>query len=230
MKKEEKIILITAGRGPTECCAVVANVQKILMQEARVMHIEVQVLNRVEGTENGTLHSVRLLLIGNDLKVFLKQWTGTIQWIGQSEFRKNHGRKNWFIGVFEQVETICSELDERDVEYQAIRSSGSGGQHINKVSSAVRATHVPTGLQVLAQDSRSQHQNKKLALQRLHEKWKAHQLQLMSGTEHQNWGNHLQLERRNAIRVFTGSDFKKKRENVNYKQTRMSLKRDLRNE
>lgn len=230
MKKEEKILLITAGRGPAECCAVVANVQKILMKEARVMHIDVQVLNRVEGPENGTLQSVTLLFNGNDLKVFLKQWTGTIQWIGQSEFRKNHGRKNWFIGVFEQAQSVSLEMDERDVAYQAIRSSGAGGQHINKVSSAVRVTHVPTGLQVLAQDSRSQHQNKKLALQRLHEKWKVHQMQLLSNNEQHNWENHLQLERGNAVRVFTGSDFKKKKDDLNYKSTRMSLKRDLRNE
>lgn len=220
-------VVITAGRGPAECCQVVAKVQKIMLDEAKENAIETKVLSRVEGPENGTLQSVVILLSGKNVKAFLKNWLGTIQWIGQSEFRKHHERKNWFIGVFEQASFEGLEMNEKEVSFQAIRSGGAGGQHVNKVSSAVRATHVPTGLQVLAQDSRSQHQNKKLALQRLHEKWKTEQMALLGNSNQQNWEHHLQLERGHAVRVFKGSDFKTRKENLNYKKTRQSLKRDL---
>ena len=82
-------------------------------------------------------------------------------------FRKMHKRKNWFIGIFEMMQQKNTSISEKDIQYQAMRSSGAGGQHVNKVSSAIRATHVPTGIGTVAMDSRSQHQNKKLATERL---------------------------------------------------------------
>ena len=141
-----------------------------------------------------------------------------------------HKRKNWFVGVFEIEDQEKIELNERDINYQAIRSSGPGGQHVNKVSSAVRATHVPTGIQVAVTDTRSQHQNKKLAKQRLAEKVVQQNLDQLKDSIKDQWNNHQSLERGNPVKVFSGTDFKPKKVKKNYKSQRQQLKRDLRDE
>ena len=162
----EKIIQITAGRGPAECTWVVAQVLKKVLEEAQEQSLETVVLQRETGSENGTVETATLSVKGKNAEEFVKSWLGTIQWIGQSQFRKMHKRKNWFSGIFEIEKQKNSEISENDIQYQAMRSSGAGGQHVNKVSSAIRATHVPTGIAVGAMDSRSQHQNKKRATER----------------------------------------------------------------
>ena len=156
---ETKTIQFTAGRGPAECTWVVAKVLKTFIKNSSNVGISYTILHQEKGVENGTVQSVSLQLKGQNLTLFLKDWLGTIQWIGKSTFRKYHKRKNWFIGCFELKELKTLEVFERDIEFQAIRSSGPGGQHVNKVSSAVRAKHIPTGVQVLVSESRSQHQN-----------------------------------------------------------------------
>ena len=224
-----RMIQITAGRGPAECCWVVAKVLKLFLKEAGTHGINYEILHQEKGIENGTVQSVSIQLNGKTLDVFLSNWVGTIQWIGTSTFRKHHKRKNWFIGCFEMSFVETMEISEKEIQYQAIRSSGPGGQHANKVSSAIRAVHIVTGIQVLVMDSRSQHQNKKMAKQRLREKVAQHNReQLLKGIEDQ-WRNHLQLERGNPVRVFKGSDFKVQKKQKGYKNKRQELKKDLRN-
>ncbi|WP_281987752.1 peptide chain release factor H [Aquimarina aggregata] len=225
-----KIIQITSGRGPVECCWVVAQVLKYFIEDIKVARIKYTLLHREVGAENGTLQSATIQLQGNGLEPFLKDWLGTIQWIGKSSFRKFNKRKNWFIGIYEIEETEKMLLKENEIKFQAIRSSGAGGQHVNKVSSAIRAIHTKTGIQVLVMDSRSQHQNKKIALKRLQEKvdtYNNEQLKIL--VQHQ-WGNHLNLERGNPTRVFTGSDFKKQKTNKSYKSKRQESRNNLRQE
>lgn len=173
----DKIIQITAGRGPAECTWVAAQVLKKVLEEAQTQQLEVTVLQREAGSENGTVASALLQIKGNSVAAFVATWTATIQWIGQSSFRKMHKRKNWFIGVFEMEALQRKTISEKDIQYQAMRSSGAGGQHVNKVSSAVRATYFPSGLSVVSMDLRSQHQNKKLATDRLLEKLKSFELE-----------------------------------------------------
>jgi len=91
----EKILQITAGRGPAECCWVVAQVLKFLLEDARKNGILCTTLHREKGIENGTLFSASIMLEGEKLDGFVKEWLGTVQWIGQSQFRKFHKRKNW---------------------------------------------------------------------------------------------------------------------------------------
>ncbi|MEL6810458.1 MAG: peptide chain release factor H [Bacteroidota bacterium] len=213
------VVQITAGRGPAECCWVVAKVLKYFIKDAGAFHLQHEILHREKGHENGTVQSVSIRLSGKDLNKFLQPWLGTIQWIGTSTYRKHHKRKNWFIGCFEMSSTLTMQIDEKKIQFQAIRSSGPGGQHANKVSSAVRALHKPTGIQVVAMDSRSQHQNKKLATQRLQEKVDAHNKQQLQKGMEDLWRNHLELQRGNPVRVFKGSDFKiqKKKAVINIK-------------
>lgn len=226
----ETIIQITAGRGPAECSWVVAQVLKKFMAEAMGSGVTVNVLAKENGIENGTVNSVLLHLHGTNVSEFCKNWVGTVQWIGKSRFRKFHKRKNWFIGIFEIEKTELDSVSENDIKYQATRSSGAGGQHVNKVSSAVRATHIPTGVTVQVMDSRSQHQNKKVARERLLEKLNSEKLKKYQEQFLEQWQNQLQVQRGNPVRVFTGSDFKKYREDNSYKKQRRALKNNLRND
>ncbi|MDO4229547.1 MAG: peptide chain release factor H [Capnocytophaga sp.] len=225
----KKIIQITSGRGPEECQWVVAQVLKKILEESRGEGLEISVLHREQGSFNGSVVSAILLLEGENLSEFIKKWVGTIQWIGQSQLRKFHKRKNWFIGVFEVKDLDRTKFSEKDIEYQAVRSSGAGGQNVNKVSSAVRATHIPTGISVLAMDSRSQHQNKKIATERLLLKLNEENLNKMKEQAQNLWSNQLNIERGNLVRVFTGTDFKSEKTEKTYKSQRQKLKNDLKN-
>ncbi|RLK02375.1 peptide chain release factor H [Tenacibaculum discolor] len=223
-----KIIQFTAGRGPSECCWVVAKVLKAFIKAVVEHKIIYDILHKEKGIENGTIQSVSVQLKGNNLSLFLKDWMGTIQWIGKSTFRKYHKRKNWFIGCFELEYNNELTIQEKDIEFQAIRSSGPGGQHVNKVSSAVRAKHSTTGIQILVSESRSQHQNKKIAVQRLKTLIANHNINQLQNTIKQEWENHLDLERGNPVKVFVGTDFKVKNNKKRFKTTRNQLKSDLR--
>ena len=224
---ENKIIQITAGRGPEECKWVVAKVLKLFLKELTTNAFVYKILQKEQGVKNGTIESVTVQIIGNNLSSFLENWLGTIQWVGTSTFRKNHKRKNWFIGLFEIEQTTNLLINEKEIQFQAIRSSGPGGQHVNKVSSAIRALHKPTGLQIVVMDSRSQHQNKKIAIKRLQEKVSEFNLNQLKENVKDQWGNHMNLERGNPIRVFKGSDFKIKNDKKEYKKKRQVLKNDL---
>ena len=227
-----RTIQITAGNGPIECAWVVAKVLKIVLREASASKLNYTIVNQEKGEENGTVRSANIQLSGdaNSLADFMSNWIGTIQWIGQSNYRKNHKRKNWFIGVTEIEDAYELELKDSEIKYQAIRSSGPGGQHVNKVSSAIRAIHIPTGIQVVAMDRRSQHQNKKLAKQRLQERV-THQNKENYKTSIKNqWENHQKLERGNPIKKITGSNFKYKKVRKNNASQRQQLKNELRRE
>jgi peptide chain release factor len=223
----EKIIQITAGRGPAECSWVVAQVLKQFLEETKVKGFKHNILHREKGNQNGTVQSVTIRLTGRNLDSYLATWLGTIQWIGVSTFRKYHKRKNWFIGAFELKIMQTMQVDEKDISFQTIRSTGPGGQNVNKVNSAVRAIHNPTGVQVVAMDSRSQHQNKKLAIARLKEKVNESNLEQLKERITDQWENHLNLQRGNTVRVFKGTDFKHQKENKSFKPKRQKLKNDL---
>ena len=217
---EEKIIQITAGRGPLECQWVVAKVLKTFLQEATQAGISYTILSREEGDANLTVKSVTLQLKGKELASFLKSWLGTVCWVGKSTFRKFHQRSNWYIGVFQLDQLQRQPFSERDVQFQTTRSQGNGGQNVNKVNSAVRATHLPTGISVLAQDSRSQLDNKKLALARLKEK--------LAEQAQSHWSNHTQVQRGNPVRTFKGTDFKSTYVEKSYKKERAAAKKEIR--
>ncbi len=205
--ENEIIIQITSGRGPEECCWVVAQVLKYLLKEAQRNNIHSEVVRRSPSIEAGTLTSALVKLEGKGVESFVNAWTGTILWVGQSPYRKYHKRKNWFVGIDMINSTSFGMWNDNDVIFQTLRSSGPGGQHVNKTESAVRAIHVPSGLQVTASDSRSQLQNKKLAMERLKTKMEDWHLGEIAKTEQSGWQQHNMLERGNPVRVFKGREF-----------------------
>ncbi|MGY0039261.1 peptide chain release factor-like protein [Pedobacter sp. NJ-S-72] len=136
---------------------------------------------------------------------FIKEWHGSVLWIAQSPYRRFHKRKNWYVGVgiFESQEKL--RWNPKEVTIETLRASGPGGQNVNKVESAVRATHKPSGLQVLAMDTRSQLQNKKLCLERLENKVIAWQTTQLVDEQQVQWQNHAALSRGNPVKTITAS-------------------------
>ena len=223
----DKLIQITSGRGPLECQWIVAKVLKVFLEEAKNNNIDYEIIHHENGDENLTLKSVTLLLKSKNVNEFLKNWLGSICWIGKSTFRKLHKRSNWFIGVFELEGLEKISFNEKDIQFQTTRSQGSGGQNVNKVNTAVRATYLPTKQSVFVQDSRSQLENKKLSIERLKEKVLEQNIIQLQKQMQETWNNHLQVQRGNAVRTFSGTDFKKNYQEKSFKKQRNTLKNEL---
>jgi peptide chain release factor len=205
MKKT--MIQITAGKGPAECCRVVACVQSLMMKQAKQQEIQLEVLENKAGELNGTLLSATMMATGDRLDAFVKEWAGTIIWIAQSPYRKFHKRKNWFVAVavFDVKELV--QWNPKDVKLETCRSSGPGGQNVNKVETAVRGTHLPSGLQVMAMDTRSQLENKKLCLARLEAKVMILQSEQLVLREQSQWQEHNTLCRGNQVKTIKADLF-----------------------
>lgn len=205
----EKLVQITSGRGPGECNLAVQKVLDFMTKEAKSFTVSVEQQN-IEMIADLPC-SVTLKLKGKGVENFVNRWVGTIQWICKSPFRPFHKRKNWFIAVVEVARsTANAEIDERDVAYQSMRSAGPGGQNVNKVSTGIRATHIPTGLSVQVMDSRSQWQNKQLALVRLREKAAKIKADNLTQIQTNTWLNQINIARGNPKRVFSEMDFRER--------------------
>lgn len=203
----EVILHITAGKGPEECRWVVAQLARAFAREARDAGLVCEVL---DGTEDLPA-SVLLRIAGEGAPGFAAARVGTNQWIGTSPQRPAHKRRNWFVGVaLAPTADAIPDLGEHDIAYQAMRASGPGGQHVNKTDSAVRATHLPTGLVATAQEQRSQHANRKLARLKLAIMLDQRRGQAVHDARRTQWQAHQDLERGNAVRVYAGPGFKLK--------------------
>jgi len=224
----KRYIQITAGRGPEECCYVVAQILKKMLKECKANGCYAEVMHREKSHINGNLNSASLLVETKHNSEILKDWIGTIQWTSESPFRKDQKRKSWFVGVFELTTKELDEFQWKDVTYSAFRSSGPGGQHVNKTSSAVRALHSPTGIVVVAQDRRSQLQNKKLANERLLRAWQEAEMQRLKSQHSNEWNNHLDLNRGNPVKVFKSMDFKQRQGAKKFRHQRTSEKQKWR--
>ncbi len=201
---------ISAGSGPKECQWVVAKLAHVFIKEARQEKINCEIV--LDDNEvSKTYPSLLLKMSGKHVRTFVRARTGSIQWIGQSPFRKNHKRKNWFVGasVVNLKETNI-DFKESDIRYQAMKASGPGGQHVNATHSAVRATHTPTGISVVAREERSQHANKRLCQIKLAIIFKDKQSASHDKIKQNQWQQNHNLERGNAVRIYEGPKFKLK--------------------
>ena len=197
----KKIIQITSGRGPVECSRVVALVQQLIMKQARKNNFNISSLDAVKADLKGCLLSATLLIEGDNLKDFHNEWAGVILWESKSPYRPMNKRKNWFVGVSFFDITNEHKFNLKDVEITTCRSSGNGGQSVNTTNSAVRAKHIPTDIQIFAQDTRSMLENKALALVRLEEKVMAIQTKKLIDAKQEQWQEHNCLERGNPIKI-----------------------------
>jgi peptide chain release factor len=213
-KIDEPIWLqITAGRGPAECQLAAAKLVQLIDHEAKAASVACAVIDSVAGDEKGTLLSALLSLEGAGGHALAMRHAGSVLWIAASPFRPHHKRKNWYVGVELLVPPVAAsttEIAAADVHFEAMRASGPGGQHVNKTESAVRATHRPTGLTVVAREERSQLQNKRLALARLASLLAAEVSDTKAGADLHRWQHHSALERGKPTRTFVGPDFRER--------------------
>ncbi|RKT38003.1 peptide chain release factor H [Thiocapsa rosea] len=195
---------ISAGRCPAECEWVVGRLAPLLSRDLEDRGLSVEEIARTPGEHGGTARSILLRINGPDAVTSVRTWLGTIQWIGTSPYRPHHKRQNWFVSVAAFEEPDPDACNERDLRIETLRASGPGGQHVNRTESAVRITHVPTGINVLAREERSQHLNRRLALARLMALLAERSDDKTRAAENQRWRQHTQLERGNAVRIYRG--------------------------
>jgi putative peptide chain release factor H len=195
---QKTIIQISSGSGPVECELAVAK----LLGALQVEFPGLEITQTVPGQRPGCFRSVQVT--GEYDFTFLE---GSIQWICPSPFRPGHRRKNWFVDVSLCLTARMSNFDPEDVRFETFRSGGKGGQHVNKVESGVRAIHSPSGLTAVSTSKRSQHANKKLALERLRAQLTGKNQGQIAAAPAKNWLEHHRIQSGNPVRVCRGLGF-----------------------
>ncbi|AUT50217.1 peptide chain release factor H [Achromobacter sp. AONIH1] len=199
------LLQLSSAQGPDECCLAVAKALARLSREAQARSVDVDIVESESGGKAGTYRSVLLSLDGDGAASLAANWEGSIQWTCPSPYRPSHPRKNWFIGVL-RCEAPAPSL-AADIRFETTRSSGPGGQHVNKTESAVRATHVATGISVKVQTERSQHANKRLAVLLIAHRLASHEQARDAAQRARRRQFHHEVERGSPKRVFKGAAF-----------------------
>lgn len=170
--RDNAILTLHAGAGGTESCDWASMLCRMYQRWAEKHGFSVQMLDFLDGDEAG-YKSVTLQINGLNAYGYLKSEHGVHRLVRISPFNAAGKRQTSFVScdVMPDIEEdIDIEIADDDIRIDTYRSSGAGGQHINKTSSAIRITHFPTGIVVQCQNERSQHMNKDKAMQMLKSK------------------------------------------------------------
>ena len=191
----------TSGRGPAECRLAAEGLARIFTEECAGSLLD------TEEDENG--HGWLSALVSVPADSDYHRWIGTLEWVCKSPIRPNHERKRWYVGA-----SVFIPPDEKDnrilpsmLKWETMQAGGPGGQHVNKTSSAVRLTHLPSGIVVTSREERSQHRNRALALARLMSLLINKNREVQAGLNKETWKSHDVLVRGAPVMSFRGEKF-----------------------
>jgi peptide chain release factor 1 len=194
------ILEIRAGTGGQEAALFVLDLLRMYRRYAEIKGWTVE-MGHSQESEQGGLREVSIFISGRDVFAHLKFEAGVhrVQRVPETEANGRLHTSTATVAVLPEAEEIDVHIEEKDLRIDVFRSSGPGGQSVNTTDSAVRITHLPTGLVVQQQDEKSQHKNKAKALKvlrsRLYEKMQAEQEAERSTSRHSQVGRGERSER-----------------------------------
>ena len=222
---------IQAGAGGTEACDWAQMLLRQYLRYCERKDFKVEVMEETEGDVAG-IRSATLKIEGDYAFGHLRTETGVHRLVRKSPFDSSGGRHTSFASVFvypEVDDSIEIDINPADVRTDTFRASGAGGQHINKTDSAVRLTHIPTGIVVQCQNDRSQHRNRDEAWQMLRSRLYEHEMRKKMAEQQKledsktdvGWGHQIRSY------VLDQSRIKDLRTNVEISNTQKVLDGDL---
>jgi peptide chain release factor 2 len=222
---------IQAGAGGTEACDWAAMLLRQYLKYCEKKGFKTEVLEQTEGDVAG-IRSATIKVEGEYAFGLLRTETGVHRLVRKSPFDSSGGRHTSFASLFvypEVDDSIEIEINPADVRTDTFRASGAGGQHINKTDSAVRLTHIPTGIVVQCQNDRSQHRNRDEAWQMLRSRLYEHEMRKRMAEQQKledtktdvGWGHQIRSY------VLDQSRIKDLRTNVEVSNTQKVLDGDL---